>query len=522
MHKVGHIALSFKGAKGGDFVIYISNIEKQYGDKLLFKGLNLEIYDGERVGIVGANGTGKSTLLKIIAGEEYPNSGSVRVDGKIGYLKQITEYSSADFLKLAQEPDFIKEFMEIKSRLHVSGDIDFSEERLHNLSGGEKTKLMLAEILCKRPEILLLDEPTNHMDLAGVDWLIDALELYEGTVLVVSHDRYFLNKCVHRIVELENGKVKEFDGAYDDYHFQKQQEYQSLVKRYENQQSLERKIDKQIDVLNSWASKGEREARRQGGMMSDSKIMGADITAKVRASKLASRAQAKISRLEHLKDDFIEKPYAEGEVHYRLESEPFKGKILVRAENICKKYGSKVLFKPSNFTIGAGEKIALVGENGSGKTTLIKMILGLEPYDGEIYVSPAVKIAYLSQDVFDLDENLTIMQKACQFDKQYRTLFLSNLVNMNMSRQSFDRKISTLSLGERMRVKMCELVLSDYNFLIMDEPTNHLDLNNKIFLEKILKDYKGCLLIVSHDRTLTKNVCNAILTIENSEIKRKE
>lgn len=503
-------------------VITLSNVEKQYGDKLLFEKLNLAIYDGEKVGIVGSNGAGKSTLLKIIAGEETPDLGNAQVDGKIGYLKQITEYTHQDFLKLSQEPEFIKEFMEIKSRLHISGDIDFSEERLKNLSGGEKTKLMLAGILCKHPEILLLDEPTNHMDTAGVDWLIDTLDSYAGTVVVVSHDRYFLNKCVYKIVELENGKVREFYGNYDEYNAQKQQEYQSLMSRYESQQSMERKINKQIGALSSWSSKGERDARRQGGMMSDSRIKGAETKAQVSATKLASMAKAKVSRLEHLKDDFIERPYTEGEVHYRLDSEPFRGKILVRADNISKKFGSKVLFKNSSFTIDAGDKIALNGENGSGKTTLIRMILGLEPYDGDIYVSPAVKISYLSQDVFDLDENLTVMQKACQGDREYRTLFLSNIVNMNMSKQVFDRKISTLSLGERMRIKMCELVLSDYNFLIMDEPTNHLDLNNKIFLEKILKDYKGCLLLVSHDRTLAKNVCNASLTIKNGEIKKKQ
>ena len=503
-------------------MITISNIEKQYADKLLFEKMNLTIYGGEKVGIVGSNGAGKSTLLKIIAGEESPDCGNVQVDGEIGYLKQITEYTYQDFLKLSQEPEFIRDFMEIKSRLHIAGDIDFSEDRLKTLSGGEKTKLMLAGILCKRPEILLLDEPTNHMDVEGVDWLIDTLNSYIGTVIAVSHDRYFLNNCVYKIIELENGKVREFYGNYDDYYSQKQEEYQSLMSRYENQQSLERKINKQIGALNTWSSKGEKDARRQGGMMSDSRIKGAETNAQVSATKLASMAKAKVSRLEHLKDDFIERPYTEGEVHYRLDSEPFRGKVLVRADNISKKFDYKVLFKNSSFTIEAGEKIALNGENGSGKTTLIKMILGVEPYDGNIYVSPAVKIAYLSQDVFDLDENLTVMQKACQGDREYRTLFLSNLVNMNMSRQVFDRKISTLSLGERMRIKMCELILSDYNFLIMDEPTNHLDLNNKIFLEKILKEYKGCLLLVSHDRTLAENVCNANLTIKNGEIKKKE
>lgn len=501
-------------------MIILSNIEKQYADKLLFERLGLTIYDGEKIGIIGSNGAGKSTLLKIIANEETADDGKVQVDGKIGYLKQITEYKQKDFLSLIEDREFVSKFLEIKSKLHIDSDIDFSPERLMKLSGGEKTKLMLAGIMCQYPDILLLDEPTNHMDMAGVDWLIDAINSFDGTVLIVSHDRYFLNKCVYKIIELENGKVREFYGNYDDYNQQKQQEYEALITKYENQQALEKKINTQIGILNSWSSKGEKNARRQGGMMSDSRIKGAETKAQVSATKLSSMAKAKASRLEHMKDDFIEKPYTEGVVHYKLESRQFRGKTLIMADNISKKFGNKVLFKNSSFDICAGEKIALKGDNGAGKTTLIKMLLKQESYDGDIYVSPSVKIAYLSQDVFDLDENLTVMQKACQKDKDYRTLFLQNLISMNMTKQVFDRKISTLSLGERMRIKMCELILSDYNFLIMDEPTNHLDLNNKLFLEKILKDYQGCLLLVSHDRTLTDNVCNSSLIIENQVIKK--
>ncbi len=503
-------------------MITLSNIEKQYGDKLLFEKLNTIIYDGERIGIVGANGTGKSTLLKFISGEETPDSGSVKVEGKIGYLKQITEYTEKDFLKLAEDPEFIREFLEIKSKLHIDNNIDFFTKRLKTLSGGEKTKLMLAGILCQKPEILLLDEPTNHMDISGIDWLIDTIDSFAGTVIIVSHDRYFLNKCIYKVIELENGHIREYDGDYDSYYTQKQQELEGLKSRYENQQLLEKKINKQIGALNNWASKGEAGARRQGGMMSDSRIKGAETKAQVSASKLASQAKAKVSRLQQMKEDFIERPYVEGEVHYKLEFEPFRGKVLYRVDNISKAFDDRTLFSGVSFTIDAGDKIALNGDNGSGKTTLIKILLGLEPYDsGNIYVSPSVKVAYLSQDVFDLDENLTVMQKASQGTKEYKTLFLSNLINMNMTKQVFDRKISTLSLGERMRIKMCEVVLSDYNFLILDEPTNHLDLNNKIFLEKTLKDYKGCLLLVSHDRTLAKNVCNSSLTIRNKTIKKK-
>lgn len=504
-------------------MVTLSGLSKQFGDKALFDGFSTTIYDGERVGIVGANGTGKSTLLKIIAGEESQDAGGVQVEGKIGFLKQVTQYSEADFLALANDPEFIREFLEIKSKLHIDSNLEFTAERLKTLSGGEKTKLMLAGILCQKPQILLLDEPTNHMDISGVNWLIDTINSFDGTIITVSHDRYFLNETVSRIIELENGQVQEYYGDYNSYYLQKQQELQGKMNKYESQLALEKKINKQIGALAGWANKGEANARRQGGMMSDSRIKGAETKAQVSATKLASQAKAKVSRLEHLKDDFIDRPYVEGEVHYRLNANPFRGKVLVKVDNLGKSYGGKKLFDGVSFTVNAGDKIALSGDNGSGKTTLIKILLGQEKQDaGDVSISPAVKIAYLSQDVFDLDEGLTVIEKASQGTKEYKTLFLSNLINMNMTRQVFDRKISTLSLGERMRIKMCEIVLSDYNFLIMDEPTNHLDLNNKIFLEKILKDYNGCLLLVSHDRTLTKNVCNATLTIKNGTIKKEE
>ncbi len=503
-------------------MINLSNVEKGYADKKLFDKLNLTIYDGERVGIVGNNGAGKSTLLRIIAGEEEPDAGSVFVDSTIGYLKQITEYSYQDFIDLVESPEFIKDFLRIKSLLKIKNDIEFTPERLKSLSGGERTKLMLASVMCKNPEVLILDEPTNHLDIAGVDWLIDALNGYYGTTIIVSHDRYFLNKTIDKIVEIENGKVDEFYGAYDKYYAEKQKDLELRKAQYESQKAEERKINKQIEKLNNWSNKAESNARRQGGMMSDSRIKGAETKAQVSAVKLAKQAKAKISKLEHEKEGFIDRPYEEGEVYYRLDPSEFRGKVLVRFDDVSKSFGNNVLFENVSFAVEAGEKIAILGQNGSGKSTLLKMILGEEKYQGNIWISPAVKASYLSQDVLDLDENMTVMEKASEGGHEYKTLFLSNLRNMNMSRQVFDRKIGTLSLGERMRIKMCEIVLSDYNLLILDEPTNHLDINNKIFMEKVLQNYNGALLLVSHDKELVKNVATSTLEIEGKTIKKKQ
>lgn len=502
-------------------MLEISNIEKEYADKLLFKKLNLTIYDGEKVGIVGSNGSGKTTLLRIMAGVCKPDIGTVSTNDTIGYLQQITAYTEEDFIQISANPDVVKEFLKIKNKLHIDDTIDFNPDRLKSLSGGEKTKLMLASILSENPSVLMLDEPTNHLDQEGVEWLISTLNEYNGTIIVVSHDRYFLNNVVYRIIEIENGNVNDYYGNYDDYYNQKEQELIKKKQQYAKQLSLEKKIDKQIDRLNQWSVKAEKDSRRQGGMMSDSRITGAQTKAQVSATKLARQAKAKVSRLEQCKENFIDKPYEEHEVFYKIQSNPIGSKILINAEDLSKKFGDRVLFEKSNFVIKAGEKVALKGANGCGKTTLLKIILGEEDYQGLLWKAPTLKIAYLSQDVLDMNEDITVMQFSQNGDSEYRTKFLTNLINMNMSKQVFDRKISTLSLGERMRIKMNETILQDFNLLILDEPTNHLDLPNKIFMEKILKNYKGSLILVSHDKTLCQNICDTQLIFKDKTIVRQ-
>lgn len=506
---------------GGTWMIELKKVMKSYADKLLFKDVDLAIYDGERVGIVGENGSGKTTLMRILCGDELPDGGQVKSSSNgIGYLKQITAYRAEDFIKISQDPEFVREFLTIKSKLHITDDIDFSPDRLANLSGGEKTKLMLASILSCQPDTLLLDEPTNHLDADGIEWLIETINEYDGTVIVISHDRYFLNNVATRIVEVENGQVNFYYGNYDDYEREKEQELSLMKDKYQSQIALEKKIDRQIRQLNEWSSKAEKSSRRQGGMLSDSKLCGAQTKAQVSSAKLASMAKAKKAKLEQAKEDFIEKPYESGEIFYRLESKPIGSKVLIKAEGLSKSFGDKVLFEDVDFMIMAGEKVALRGANGSGKSTLIKMIMGEEEYKGSIWKAPSLKIAYLTQDVLDLDPNKTVMEISQNGDHEYRTKFLTNLANMNMSRQVFNRKISTLSMGERMRIKMNELILSDFNFLILDEPTNHLDLPNRVFMEQILKDYKGGLLLVSHDKTFCQNICTSSLDFEDKTIKK--
>ena len=275
-------------------VIKLSDICKSFNERNILESINLDINEGEHIGIIGDNGSGKSTLIKIIMGVEQADRGKVEIAQKnIGYLKQATEYNVADFQEIFSEKSSASEFMKIFNELNIDSDIDFSKERMKALSGGEKTKLVLSSILSNNPDILLLDEPTNHVDIESVEWLIKEINNFDGTVLVVSHDRYFLNKTVQKILEIEDGHLKVYYGNYDEYHQQKEQEKKALQAKYEYQQKQDKKIQKEIRELKSWSEKGEREAGRQGGSPSDAKIKGVKTNAQRKASKAARSAESK-------------------------------------------------------------------------------------------------------------------------------------------------------------------------------------------------------------------------------------
>ncbi len=498
-------------------MIEINKITKEYADKVLFKDFSTTIYDGEKVGIVGANGSGKTTLMNIIACQEFVDKGSVHAfNSKFGYLKQVSSYHSQDFYELCEQLPKLKEFLKIKSQLGLKTDIDFSKQRLKNLSFGEKVKLMLAKVLCEEPNVLLLDEPTNHLDQEGIEWLIKTIKNLEITVIVISHDRYFLNQVVNKIYEIENGQINEFYGDYDAYELQKNEKLEHEKKEYYEKVEQNKKLEKQVAQLKQNTAQLVRATRRDGS--ADRRSKGYKDSVQKKVKKLANQVGAKTNRLEKMKQELGEKPFEQKEIYYSLKSGEFGSKTLLTVQNLKKCFDSRVIFENTSFTLNFGDKLAVCGPNGCGKTTLLKILLGKDKdYEGEVWKSPSVKIAYLSQDVLDLDENLTVMQMARQNGKEMTTQFLSNLANMGLTKQVFERKISSLSLGERMRLKLCELILSDYNLLVLDEPTNHLDLPNRVFLEQVLKAYNGTLLVVSHDRLLLSKVCNKFLVFKDQK-----
>lgn len=504
--------------------IRLINVSKSYGDKQILKKINLEINESEKIGIVGDNGTGKSTLIKLIMGIEELDFGKIEIPSKetIGYLKQTTEYSLDDFISMNGENN-ISDFLRLFSELNISDNIDFSPDRLQNLSGGEKTKIALSQILASNPSMLLLDEPTNHVDIESVEWLINRINSYSGTALIVSHDRYFLNETVSKIIELEDGNIKIYYGNYDYYEREKEREKIALKEKYEHEQKQQKKIENEISTLRKWSEKGEKEAGKQGGSRSDAKVKGVKDYHQVKAAKLARSSKQKKTRLEQTKKDFIEKPKDKKDIKFAFVTNGIGSKVLVKVNNVSKSFDDNTIFKDINLEVKSNEKIGLIGPNGSGKSTLIKIIIDkVKPTSGEVWKTPSLKISYLSQDVFDLNDSKTILEIANQYDSTKRQFFFSNLVNMGFDRDLFSNKIKTLSLGQRMKIKLTQIILEDYNLLILDEPTNHLDLANKIELENALMNFPGAIIIASHDKYLLSKVTNKVFVFKNNSIVRKE
>lgn len=506
-------------------IIKLNNISKSYGNQDVLKNIQLDVSSGEKIGVVGVNGSGKSTLMKIIMGEEVADQGKVEISNNahIGYLKQATEYSLQDFIDMSSDKTNVSDFLKLSNELQIDSSIDFDDERLQNLSGGEKTKMALSSILASHPSVLLLDEPTNHVDIESVEWLIDRINNYQGAVLVVSHDRYFLNQTVQKILEIEDGKLKVYYGNYDEYQKQKEQEMEALRTKYEAQQKQDKKIQREINQLKQWSEKGEREAGKQGGSRSDAKVKGVKTNAQRKAAKVGRNAESKKSRLEQMRKDYIEKPKEEKEIKFDFQGHSSGANALIRITDLKKSFGDKIIFDDVNLVISNDEKIGLIGPNGSGKSTFIKILMGKEKADkGEVWTTSSLKVAYMSQDVFDLEEDKTIFEMGNQYNSEIKQFFFSNLVNMGFNRDLFRNKISTLSLGQRMRIKLAQIIVNDYNLLILDEPTNHLDLANKIELENALINFPGAIVIASHDKYLLSKVTNKVFIFEDEKIIRRE
>ncbi len=470
-------------------VLECRKINKEYGEHQILKDVNLEIYQGQKIGIVGVNGAGKTTLANIIMGEIEPTSGQLiwQNDGlRIGYMKQIID---AKMLK-------------------------------ETLSGGEKTKALLTQILYNKYDVLILDEPTNHLDYAGVNWLIKQLKAFRGTVIVISHDRYFLDQCVTQIIEIEQGKAVLYKGNYSWYRQEKKKQYEAALRVYLEEEKNKERIQGQIKALRNWSSKAHRESAKKA-IMTGNKFGGKEYN-RVKAKKMDKAIKSRIKRLEKIALNSTGCPKEEQKVLFEVGKAPKVGTVILEAKDIRKCYDHKVLFEESSFYVKRGEKVGLYGANGCGKTTLIKALLGEIQVEGMLKLSSARRIGYISQEVLGLEEQKTILELFTATTKQEYTKIRSELAQIGFEDNDLNKKVSCLSLGERMKLKLLLMIKEGCEVLILDEPTNHIDLHVREQLEETLAAYNGTILLVTHDRYMLERLCDKLLVFKEKRIIRYE
>lgn len=495
------------------------NIKKSFADKIVLDNVNLDIGRGEKIGLVGRNGTGKTTLANILTGNLDYDEGYIitsREEFNIGYLRQIESLPELHLNSITNR-DVNGEFMRIASHLGIREIADWSDERLLNLSGGEKTKLALAKVWAIKPDLVILDEPTNHMDYEGIKYLISEIANYSGAVIIISHDRYFLDQTVSQIAEIEKGTIRVYPGNYSSYREAKRKERESKEHIYESQQKEQRKIEAAISQLKTWSQKAHRESRKKGG----GQIGGKEYFRK-KAKKRDQAVKSQIKRLEKMRESAIERPEKEIEVNFDLKIEDKRGKRILTADSISKSYADLMLFKDSSFYINRGEKIGILGPNGCGKTTLINTILGEDILDkGELFISPSAKIAYISQEL-PIEEKYSLRELVKDWHLEEQKRIFELLIQLGISFDRLSVSLEDLSRGERMKIDIGLAIVGQYDLLILDEPTNHLDLPSREALEESLILFPGTIIIISHDRYLLNEVCDHLLVFDNKKIIRIE
>lgn len=515
-------------------ILQVSNITKSFDGTDILTGCSFHIEENEKCAVVGANGTGKSTLLKIIAGVLSSDSGSISVKtgATVGYLAQQeavnsdnTIWSELQSVKqhlLDEEEEIRRLELEMK---HASGEalqnimdrytrlthdfelhdgfaiksgitgvlkgLGFSEEEfdksIATLSGGQKTRVALAKLLLTHPDLIMLDEPTNHLDLSSIEWLEGFLQGYKGTVITVAHDRYFLDKFVTKVIDIENGKAMVYMGSYTAFSEKKRALRESRLKAYMNQQAEIQHQEQVIEKLRSF----NRE-------------------------KSIKRAESREKMLDRI--DRIEKP-ADLDDAMKLKITPsvISGRDVLHMENLSKAYPGNPLFSDVTLDIRRGERVAVIGNNGTGKTTLLKILTGLEKADsGSFRTGTNVKIGYYDQEHQVLHQEKTLFEEISDaYPSMDNTRIRNTLAAFLFYGDDVFKPVSALSGGERGRLSLAMLMLSNANFLVLDEPTNHLDATSKEILEKALNEYEGTLLYVSHDRYFINQTATRILELED-------
>ncbi|MDP5276774.1 ABC-F family ATP-binding cassette domain-containing protein [Chengkuizengella axinellae] len=505
-------------------LISLYNINKSFGDQSVLKDVNLEVKHGERIGLVGMNGAGKTTLANIICGKTKTDSGEITRyvrNLKIGYLLQSTSYSQESFNHMFEQDHH--DFLEVSSHLGLKKVQNWNSDKISGLSGGEKTKLAIAHVYTSKPDLLILDEPTNHLDFQGVEWLISELNHFEASTIIISHDRYFLDQTVDRIIEIEDGMITNYSGNYTFYREEKERRFESQKHQYEQQKKYEKKIELEIERLNNWSSKAHREAGKVG-KMADMR-MGVKEFYRTKAKKMDKQVKSRIKRLEKIEIEGVQKPKEESKVYFDLEKQNQRGRRYIVANQIKKMMGEKLLFQDSSFSILRGERIGLIGPNGCGKTTFLQILSKKDKLDdGDLWISPSLKISHLTQDVNDLNPDKTMKEiiEGIHYIRNDVQKTVNLLISMGLQESMLNKSMGQLSLGERTKFKLAQLMNENRDLLILDEPTNHLDLQSRERLEKTLEAYSGTLLIVSHDRYFLEKICDKLLIFKDDKVQKVE
>lgn len=491
----------------------IKHLQKTFGETDLLCDICMIVEFGERIGIVGANGCGKSTLLHILAKEQSSDGGTLMIEQncRCGLLKQ--NQTASELLSFSPE-DINPKYRKFLNLTNA--------QLLHpeTLSGGEQTRYALCQILSQQPDLLLLDEPTNHLDFRSTQQLIKLLNYYDGTIITVSHDRYFLDETVFKIIEIEHGVSSEFCGNYTDYREEKARLFEQKTHRYQESKKQQRQIQKAIQQIQQRSQKAHRNSSKAD---SSGLKMGVKEHKRSQAKKLDKKAKSDQKRLERLIISGEQKPEEEKTIHFEIQHRSNHGKRILQAEHICKSFEQKLLFQNSNFTISHGERVAIFGNNGCGKTTLIEMIQHPELLDsGSIWISPSSSPYILSQNLLQLPPKITTLTYLQQTVRQLTGKDRTLLNNLGLGNKQMQTPVCRLSYGEQMKLKLAIPILMKYDFLILDEPTNHLDLYTREMLETTLSEYQGTLLLISHDIYFLKKICNRVLQFQDHQIIRLE
>ncbi len=521
-------------------MVSINNIKLSFSGKILLNDISFVINKKDRIGLTGKNGAGKSTLMKIITGSQEVDSGTISCPSelKIGYLpQQMTypigktvfeetlstfseinnienqiqsvgnqlaqrnDYHSDEYLKLIEQLNRYEEQFNFLGGHSIHGNIEktlkglgFEQEDfkrdVSEFSGGWRMRIELAKILLQKPALLLLDEPTNHLDIESIEWLEQVLMNYPGAVMLISHDRTFLDNITKRTIEISLGKIYDYKVPYSKYEILHKERIEQQTAAYENQQKKIKDTEQFIERFRAKATK-------------------------------AVQVQSRIKQLEKIERIEIDKTDI-SDLHFKFPPAPHSGELTLDIENLTKKYDEKLILKNLNLTIERGQKIAFVGKNGAGKSTLIKVITGETDFSGKLKSGHMVKIGYYAQNQEkELDESKTVFETLDDIARgDVRIKLRGILGNFLFSDDDIEKKVAVLSGGERSRLALAKLMLEPYNFLILDEPTNHLDIHSKDVLKQALLQYDGTLIVVSHDRYFLDSLVNEIYEFSNHKIKK--